>query len=336
MKKASFVIDGFYQQNRIFDLDDAVANRDDFLHAFFSLKSELFLLGYDLATSDINSIEDSEFVIYLDMPAALPSAGARSKSYLLIFESEIIRPDNWDLDRHKYFSKVFTWNDEFVDGLRYFKMNFSHKFPERIGGSGVEKNKLCALIAGNKKVSHPLELYSERVSAINWFEKNHVDDFDLYGIGWDHYRFSGMKLFRALNRIKPLTRWLAPRLRSYKGMVVRKKDVLEKYKFAICYENGRDIPGYITEKIFDCFFAGCVPVYWGANNVREHIPEGCFIDRTQFSSYEELYDFMVNMPDDQYSEYIGNIEKFLISERAEQFRSDNFARTVSRIVSNGR
>jgi hypothetical protein len=39
-----------------------------------------------------------------------------------------------------------------------------------------------------------------------------------------------------------------------------KKNTLEKYKFSICYENARDIPGYITEKIFDCFFAGCVPI----------------------------------------------------------------------------
>ncbi|SDS35151.1 Glycosyltransferase family 10 (fucosyltransferase) C-term [Pseudomonas asplenii] len=336
MKKASFGIDGFYQQNRIFDLDDAIANRDDFLHAFFSLKAELFSLGYDLATSDINKIEDSEFVIYLDMPTVLPDIEARSKSYLLIFESEIIRPDNWDLEKHKYFSKIFTWHDEFVDGIKYFKMNFSHKFPEVIGGGGGNKRKLCALIAGNKKVSHPLELYSERVNAINWFEKNHVNDFDLYGVGWDHYRFSGVKLVRALNRIKPLTRWLAPKLRSYQGMVVRKKDVLENYRFAICYENGRDIPGYITEKIFDCFFAGCVPVYWGANNVREHIPGSCFIDRTQFSSYEDLYDFMVNMSGDQYSEYQRAIEKFLKSESADQFRSGTFARVVSRIVSNDR
>ena len=48
--------------------------------------------------------------------------------------------------------------------------------------------------------------------------------------------------------------------------------------FAICYENARDIPGYITEKIFDCFFAGCVPIYWGgAPNVTDHIPANTFI-----------------------------------------------------------
>ena len=44
----------------------------------------------------------------------------------------------------------------------------------------------------------------------------------------------------------------------------------------------RDVLGYITEKIFDSFAAWCVPVYWGASNVTDYIPEGCFIDRRKF------------------------------------------------------
>jgi hypothetical protein len=63
---------------------------------------------------------------------------------------------------------------------------------------------------------------------------------------------------------------------------------LEKYKFSICYENARDTPGYITEKIFDCFFAGCVPIYWGANNITDHIPKECFIDKRDFEDYKVL------------------------------------------------
>jgi len=53
------------------------------------------------------------------------------------------------------------------------------------------------MIAGNKRSSHPLELYSERLRAIEWFEKEHPADFDLYGIGWNQNYFSG--LFQLLN-----------------------------------------------------------------------------------------------------------------------------------------
>ncbi len=52
--------------------------------------------------------------------------------YLLIFESEIIRPDNWNIESHKYFRKIFTWADKYVDNKKYFKLNFSSKIPAHL------------------------------------------------------------------------------------------------------------------------------------------------------------------------------------------------------------
>ena len=329
MRKASIVIGSpFFKGNRLFDLNDPVANRDNCLYPFHLLREAFKLQGVDLATSDINVPAASDVVIYNEMPKVLPAPSNYDKSYLILFESALIRPDNWDIDKHKSFKKIFTWNDDFVDNKKYFKINFSSEVPSVINKDLSKKSKLCTLIAGNKKVSHPLELYSKRVEAIRWFEKEHPQDFDLYGVGWDSFRFRGPKIVRALNKIKPLTKMLAPVYPSYKGMVDSKKEVLETYKFAICYENGRDIQGYITEKIFDCFFAGCVPVYWGANNIVDHIPKECFIDRCQFSSYEAMYDYMISMPEKEYIGYLDNIEKFLLSERALPFTAQFFAEVI--------
>ena len=36
---------------------------------------------------------------------------------------------------------------------------------------------------------------------------------------------------------------------------------LKSYKFNICFENS-SYPGYLTEKLFDAFMGGCVPIYW--------------------------------------------------------------------------
>ncbi|MBK5537016.1 hypothetical protein JFV28_29155 [Pseudomonas sp. TH05] len=335
MKQASFVVEKLYQNNKIFDLTNDSLNRDNYLHCFSSLKKELSLHGYNLETSDINTPENSDIVIYAEMPAKLPNK-RRDISYLLLFESEVIRADNWDSKKHNHFNKIFTWNDSFIDNIRYFKFNFSHLFPNTISKDLTKKNKLCTLIAGNKKVNHPLELYSERLNAISWFESNKPNQFDFYGIGWDRYYFYGPKLIRALNRIKPLSRWLAPNHLSYRGVVSQKKETLEKYKFAICYENARDIPGYITEKIFDCFFAGCIPIYWGADNISDHIPANCFIDKRLYSSYEELYDVINNMPDEIFLEYLENIENFLNSKKSKKFHSDYFGKVISEIIINDR
>ena len=83
----------------------------------------------------------------------------------------------------------------------------------------------------------------------------------------------------------------SPFFPSWKGPIDNKKKVLEQYRFAICYENVQDSPGYITEKIFDCFFAGCIPLYRGASNISDYIPSSCYIDRRKLkikTIYEQI------------------------------------------------
>lgn len=333
MKKASIVVTQPYTNNNLFDINNRILNRDNCLYHYYLLREEFRKNGIDLSTADINSPFDSDLVIYSDMPQKMPSLDQMEKSFLIINESELIKPKNWDLKKHKYFKKIFTWNDSFVDNKKYFKVNtfpvmWDNKFPE-----DVKKEKLCVIISGNKKVQAPNELYSERIKAIRWFEKNHPEDFDLYGIGWDVYTFSG-KISRKLNRFKILKKAFALSYPSYRGKVEEKKKVLSKYKFSICYENASSIPGYITEKIFDCFISGCVPIYLGAPNISDYIPKNCFIDKRNFSDYETLYSYIKLMPDNDYQIYLKNIHTFLNSEKMYVFLPESFATTItSEIIS---
>jgi len=321
MKKATFFTSSFYLNNRQFDVSDKISNRDNCLYGSYLLKKRFEENNIDLSTQDINLPSESQFIIYNEMPK-IKDISLDKNNYLLISESEVIRPDNWNLKNHKYFKKIFTWNDKFVDNKKYFKINFSSKIPTDLNFDLNKKDKLCTMIVANKFKSHPLELYTERIKAICWFEQNHPDDFDLYGIGWDRYYFKGM--LSRLNRFDALTKFLKPKYPLYKGSVKSKREVLQKYKFAICYENARDISGYITEKIFDCFFAGCVPVYWGASNVTEHIPEDTFIDKRNFSTYEELYKYLKNMPDEEYMNYLEAIKNFIKSDKIYPFSAECF------------
>lgn len=56
----------------------------------FKLKDVFLENGIDLSTYDINTIEESLIVIYNDMPKVLPNEKDIHKSYLLLFESELI------------------------------------------------------------------------------------------------------------------------------------------------------------------------------------------------------------------------------------------------------
>ena len=329
--KASLVVD-YHLNNKIFDLTDTNVNRDNCVYSNWLLKKALHRCGITLSTCDINSPLDSKVVICFDMPAENVKVDYEF-SYLFLFECEVIKPKSWNIENHRKFNKVFTWNDDLVDNEKYFKMNFAHKFPEckaeyRSKQKRFSDKKLCALISGNKKVSHELELYSERVKTIRWFDSNTAHDFDLYGVGWKQYTSENKYIRFLISKLPRISKIIAPNFPSYKGKVGSKFETLSNYKFAICYENAQGITGYITEKIFDCFFAGCVPIYWGAPNVTEHIPENCFIDRREFKTHEDLYFYINNMTEKEYLEIQRNIENYIFSKKADPYRAEIFANTI--------
>lgn len=314
-------------------------NRDDLLSPFRQLKSRLVQKGWETHTHDIYKAKKvvPDAVLFLDIPKLhlnflLGDWRGKTRSYVVLQECEVIKPQNWATGRHAEFDGIFTWADALVDGKKYFKVNFALKFPQAAAIGLKDKEKFCALIAGNKRNFHPLELYSERISTIRWFEKHHPEDFDLYGFGWDRFAFGGPRFVRALNRLTPLTKFIGGNYSSYRGSAAAKLPLLRKYKFSICYENAQNIPGYITEKIFDCFFAGCVPVYWGAPDVTAHIPESCFVDRRKFKSHEELYQFLKNMSDAEYLAILAAIRAFISSPAAYPYTDQYYAETVAKVV----
>ena len=119
--------------------------------------------------------------------------------------------------------------------------------------------------------------------------------------------------------------------KTYRGTINNKKDTLKKYKFALCFENSI-FAGYITEKIFDCFFAGVIPIYYGAPDIEKYIPGNTFIDFRKFQNYEELYRFMKNLDERAYTEYINNIKNFLQSDKFYLFTQENFADSIINII----
>lgn len=306
---------------------------DNLMYPFVRLGQYLKERGHRINTLDRNDLNEFDAIMFIEFPTLKNKYFVKlinenfENLYLLLLESQIVRPDNFEAENHKYFKKIFTWRDDLIDEEKYFKINYAQSIPEKIEVDPKGKDKLCTMIVGNKHFSHPLELYSERIKVIRWFEKNHPEDFDLYGVGWDEYLFKGA--FSKMNRFGTIKKVLKSNYPSYKGRIESKREVLQNYKFAICYENARDIPGYITEKIFDCFFAECVPIYWGAPNVREHIPQDTFIDRRDFKNHTDLFNYINNMPQDKYTRYLEAINNFVKSDKIYPFSAEFFAETVT-------
>lgn len=216
-------------------------------------------------------------------------------------------------------SRVYTWNDDLVDNVKFFKLYYPYLQPMLSTIPDFENKKLCVMVSGsdNAYPDRLNELYTERMNMVEFFETKPEGDFDIYG------RF-----------------WVKRHYRDFRGYIPgdyagkEKIETLSKYRFCICFENTKLLNGYITEKIFGCFAAGCVPIYWGADNIEKYIPKECFIDYRDFSSREDLYQFIKNMPKKTYEQYIANIRTFLESKDAQVFSPDYFGELLYDAVVN--
>ena len=92
----------------------------------------------------------------------------------------------------------------------------------------------------------------------------------------------------------------------------------------------------MTEKIFDCFTSGCVPVYIGALHAEPAIPAACFIDGDGFASAAELLAFLRSISEAQFAAYQQAMRAFLLSPASARFSNAEFCeRIVSTIVADG-
>ncbi len=235
----------------------------------------------------------------------------KEKAILFIWEPPTILPDAYKRRNLKHFKKIYTFNDSLVDGKIFFKFCYPVLHPMREDIVNFEDKKLLGFVFSNKTAAclDTRDLYPERKILIEFFENKPSGEFECYGNGWKEFGY-----------------------KNYKGSSPDKIATLKNFRFTVAYENTKDLPGYITEKIFDAFEAGSVPIYWGACNVTDFIPASCFIDRRKFSSNEELYQFLKQMDKETYNQYLDNIRAYLKSDKAALFSLEKFQETFLEAV----
>jgi hypothetical protein len=88
----------------------------------------------------------------------------------------------------------------------------------------------------------------------------------------------------------------------------------------------------MTEKLFDCFFTGTVPVYWGAPDILEWVPADCFIDRREFRDYAQLRSFLHALTPAQVQGYREAARAYLASPQYAPFRLETWVDLHARII----
>lgn len=286
-----------YYQDGLFDTSNTVLNRDDTLAPFVRLRDAEHEKGTSLRTADYLIRNDNQ-----GRPADYYSMGvlenyknlqARREVSLrafIIFEPPVV-------DQRLYrtlpeltsaFERVYVHNtsgDGYslnnVQQLKLRKLHWPQPRKEVVDTLWSRRNRMdrIVVINGNHR---PLpvkgELYSKRIEAMTALAK--LGAVDLFGRGWE-------KWWSRSSMWLPYWRNHQSLMRIYKGFCDSKLEVLSQYKFCLCFEN-MAMKGYITEKIFDCFYAGTIPLYLGATDIADLIPPDAYIDCRSFSSWEQM------------------------------------------------
>ncbi|KAF8939970.1 hypothetical protein BGZ47_007929 [Haplosporangium gracile] len=71
----------------------------------------------------------------------------------------------------------------------------------------------------------------------------------------------------------------------------KKQKVLADYPFGLAAENSNCL-GYVTEKFYDVLASGAIPVYMGAPDIADFVPEGSYINAKDFATYDDLIHHM--------------------------------------------
>lgn len=321
MKIAIIPWDEEFQGNRMFDPDNRKLNRDHLMTPYIHMKKAFEEKGDIVNTVDMyDDLTQVDYFLFFEFfPEWILKLSDMHMENRMIYcnaEPEVVTSYHsvagyqW---LKQFFPYILTWNEEVIDNQRIFKRIIPYYFEKHPGNMAFKDRKLLTNISGNKSSDNPKELYSERRRIIKFFEKNYPEQFDLYGTGWTREEYS-----------------------SYQGTPANKFDVYHNYRFALSLENTKNVKGYITEKIYDCLVAGVVPVYEGADNILDYVPQSCFVDYKQFGTIEELADFLSNMTEEEYAEYEKAIEDFLNTDIQKRLHGSVYAENIYYVMKNGK
>jgi len=290
-----------YYQDRLFDMSDPVLNRDGTLEPFGRLCDYLKEQGVAVHTADYllndNSGKDYySFGLLNNYQKFSRRDNIRLRGFI-IMEPPVVAPRLYHAlpELTSTFERVYVHNtigDGYsLKGVTQSKLH-SYFLPQLhkdvlapFWSRGERLRRIVAISSNRLPRSFQSELYSARIAAMASLAKHNA--IDLYGHGWGKW-WSRESMWPSYwrNRVALMS--------IYRGSCRSKSEVLSQYCFSLCFEN-TEMMGYVTEKIFDCLYAGTIPLYLGAKDIETLISPDAYVDCRQFRSWDEMHDKIMGM-----------------------------------------
>ncbi|MBB4631498.1 glycosyltransferase family 10 domain-containing protein [Sphingosinicella soli] len=300
-----------FLEDRLFDATNSRLNRDGTLLPFIRLRERLNEQGIPVHTADrlgqarymgeVNHYWSFGRLSAYQALSARPDVRLRG---FILLEPPLVLPQMYEKlpELTRRFEEVHVHNvlgDGYslagVDCGRLRKLYWPQPY-NTVASSWERDDRLnrAVVISGNH---NPLwrrpEYYSKRIEAVSAL--NRYNAVDLYGRGWD-CKWGRQSMWL------PYWRHYRAITRAYQGSCESKTEVLSRYRFSLCLEN-MPMTGYVTEKIFDCLYAGVVPLYLGAHDIAQLVGSGAYIDVSAYPSWDALWLAIQKMPEDRWNAY---------------------------------
>jgi hypothetical protein len=352
-----------FQNDRMFVTDAARNMGDNLMAPWTALRDYFVARGVPVHTADlIDQAPRGQRKVYFST-GVLENYRRMSRrddvvvSAFVAMECPIVEPKPYRQFPilHRHFRHILTWSDS--ESLLHFtrelvpceRFQWPQSFDRVHDDVWARRDRGFLVMINANKLPRVYwqELYTARLEAVEYFHR--FGEIDLYGPGWERmpsrvgssivpmpvrrlYRQTGaeLALWRLKQRFTPDPLYVAAAA-AHRGVAKSKAETLGRYTFALCFENMR-IKGWMTEKIFDCFFAGTVPVYWGATDIDEWVPREAFIDMRQFQGFAELRAFLHALTAQDIARYREAARAYIESTAFDPFRMTRLTALFRRLV----
>lgn len=203
---------------------------------------------------------------------------SKERSVLIRNEPTVVSPGNRDSVVEKEYSLIIDMGRP--RSISKNTMPWPQQWPLAASAlfDGDQRQNRIVLINANKISFLPGELYSLRRAALLKF-----DSIDLFGQGWNmslsekvkHYLSNLWIALKSSQRPRLSGgKYFFRKINNWKGAPLDKREVGKLYKYALVIENSKE---FITEKLFDALFSGCMPIYVGPNLEEFNIPNNLYV-----------------------------------------------------------
>jgi len=204
----------------------------------------------------------------------------------------------WQIDFLKtYFDQILTYwtpllNDPFATFFPFpHRLDLQNPQDLRYLFRPARKDKSVCIVMANRPLEGAYVINGIELQCLDRLRADYVralGDITCYGMGWEAFQ----------NHPTVKVGGILGSYRDTKANV----EILKDYTFTLIIENC-DADGYVSEKIYDAFAAGSIPLYCGNINKRIPIPDDMYIDLKKYGSPQEFKRYLDSLSEKDISYY---------------------------------